>query len=104
MFPFHCLSIKSAKITAEQRNQHIQRKSEPLPLKEFILEEEAYYAFRNEESQKQRPQTWKALAVGTVIWIYNWIYDLSEMPKLSYLPIIIFVSLNALQIVYHILS
>lgn len=106
MFPFHCLSIKSAKTTAAERAQHTQRRFKPLPLKHCILEEGTDYAFRNEESQKQIPQKWKALAVGltTVIWIYNWIHDLIQMPKLSCLPIIVFVSLHALQVVYHMLS
>lgn len=106
MFPFHFLSVKSAKTTAAQRTQHIQRRFEPLALNSCILEEGADYAFRNEESQKQISQKWKALAVGltTVIWIYNWIYDLIQMHKVSHLPIIIFVSLHALHIVYHLLS
>lgn len=106
MFPFHCLRTKSAKTTAAQRAQHIQKKSEPLHLKQCILEEGAYYTFRNEESQKQIPQKCAALAVGltTVIWMYNRIYDLIQMPKHSHLPIIIFVSFHALQIVYHMLS
>lgn len=106
VFPFCYLSIKWAKTTAAERAQHIQRKSEPLLLKWCILEEEASYTFRNEHSQNQIPQKWKALAVGltTAIWIYYWIYYLIQMLKLSHLPIIIFVSPHALQIVYHMLS
>lgn len=105
-FHFHCLSRKSAKTKAAQRTQHIQRRSESPPLKHCILEEGADYAFRNKGSQNQVPQKGKALAVGltTVAWIYNWVYDFIQMPKLGYLPVIIFVSLYALQIVDHMLK
>lgn len=61
------MSTKSAKTTAAQRAQHFRRRFEPLPLKHCILEDRADYAFRNEESQKQKPQKLKALAVGLTV-------------------------------------
>lgn len=67
MFPFHCMSTKSAKTTAAQRAQHFQGRFEPLPLKHCILEDGVDCAFRNEESQKQKPRKLKALAVGLTV-------------------------------------